>query len=230
MSIWSVQIVGDDFDLDDLPEWFKFGELKVVKEANGYYLYSSRFSSAKDAKEVRSIAEKLIQIMLGIAMLLRSDLIPFKIGNVHSQNQDGSNKTVYFEVHIKASFRGKGKFSVLINGIEQKTNTSKAAQFFDVADNGRNVEDALRILAEKKLDWSNLSKIYEIIQSDIRCNPYKAGLTSKKEETRFTQTAKTKRHPRTKTDPPKRPMSIQEAKKFIISIINKWIDSKITPA
>lgn len=236
MSVWSVQIVGDNFDLDDLPGWFNSNELKVVKEANGYYLYSNRFSSVKDAKEVRIIAEKLVEKMLGAAMLIRSNLKPFKLGNVNRQNEDGS-KDIYFKVSIKASTRSKATFGVYSNGVAQKANTSKAALIFDVADNDKKVEHALRIWGKEPHDWINMYKILEIIESDVGGKIYQEGLANKSEVDRFTQTANSvealgdkARHGIKKVPLPKKPMTIQEAQYLIRSLINKWIDSKVSSA
>lgn len=84
---------------------------------------------------------------------------------------------------------------------------------------------------DNQYTWVNMYRIYEVINSDA--NIIKHGWSTKKTVKDFTRTAnspqvlgKEARHGSSKEEPPKYPMSLEEAKEFINEIFNKWIKHK----
>lgn len=232
MSTWSVQISGDNFDLEDLPEWFKSPELKVVKESDGYYLHSNHFDSAKDANEVRILAEKLTENMVGAAKLLRPDFQPVKLGSVDRENDSGG-KNIHIFVSDTINVRSKVRARLSVNGGVQKPSIPKPTTWLSIAYNEEKVEHALRIWGKEPHDWINLYKILEIIESDVGGNIYLEGWTNKSEIRRFTQTANSfeilgdeARHAKENVPAPAKPMTIQEAQQLFRELLQNWIESK----
>jgi hypothetical protein len=234
MSKWFVQIAGDKFDLEDLPNWFNSSGLTVVQEADGYYMHSSHFDLAKDSNEVRDLAEKLAEKMLGAARLFRPDFQPVKLGAVVKENEAGG-KDIHISVSDSIIGRNKGRASITFNGVEQKPSTPKPALWLNVAQNYEKVAHALRIWGKGPHDWINLYKILEIIESDVGGKIYQERWISKPEVTRFTQTANSAealgdaaRHAKKRIPPPPKPMTIQEAQHLIRELLKKWTESKKT--
>ena len=88
------------------------------------------------------------------------------------------------------------------------------------------VGKVFKIFGKESLDWTDLYKIYELIQEDIKSNICKTGWTTDNEESRFTQTANYYRHGKSKFTLPDNPMTLEQADSFISYIIQKWLDGK----
>ena len=76
--------------------------------------------------------------------------------------------------------------------------------------------------------------MFEIVQSDVGGKIIKAGWATKAEVERFTHTADSAvavgddaRHGHEKFQPPKKPMSLADAKDLITRILKSWLDSKL---
>lgn len=85
--------------------------------------------------------------------------------------------------------------------------------------------------SENPYTWVNLYRILEVIDSDK--DVVDNGWSNRTEKNRFTHTAdnpgasgKDARHGFRKYDPPRNPMTLDEAKEFICNIFDKWIKYK----
>ena len=96
MPNWLVQLTGEKFDLEDLPNCFTAPELKVVEEFDSYYLKSELFDLLQDANEVRVLAEELRDRMVGAAKLARSNFQSVDLGAVIRREEDGKRNVYLF--------------------------------------------------------------------------------------------------------------------------------------
>jgi hypothetical protein len=232
MSNWSVQITGDKFDLEELPGWFNTPELMMVKESDGIYIHSSHFDSSKDSNEVRSLAEELIEKINGVSKLYRSDFQPLKIGAVVREKEDGS-KDIHLSVSDSVIITCKTRVKLSGNGDEHEPSVPKPITWLNVAQKFEEVSHALRIWEKGPLDWINLYKIFEIVESDVGGKIYQQEWITKADANRFSQTANSAealgdeaRHAKQHVPAPPIPMTLQEAQHNIKELLIKWIESK----
>ncbi len=116
--------------------------------------------------------------------------------------------------------------------VESPRQPSDLEQAIPILMGNNDVADAVRIYC-KEQSWSNLYKVFEIIESDIGDKYITYGWATKKDAERFTRTANSRlaigddaRHGHKKFAPPKNPMSLYEAKSLIRNILINWIRSK----
>ena len=233
MTEWSVQLCGDKFDLEDFPKWFKSPDFQVVEETDGYYLKSIHFEHLTEASSVRTKANELIEIIIGIAKLSRPNLAEIKLGSITETTQHGKRK---HHIFLASSINIRSKVSsvtLLVDGKAEPNNMPRPTQWALVAEKNQLVRQALQYWVANHKEWNNLYKILEVIESDVGGEIYNNNWVTKPGVKRFTQTANSysalgnkARHAKNKIPSPAKPMNIKEATNFIKALLEKWIDSK----
>jgi len=233
MPRWSVQLNGDKFDLEDFPEWFTNPDLQVVEELDGFYLKSVLFEPLEDAESVRSLAQELLERLIGAAKLFRPNLVPVELGPVVQQRKDGQKR---HHILLVSSLTMRSKVSSVklnVNGNDDTLDVPRPAIWASVAKDSEKVRQALRYWTKGTDSWFNLYKILEVIESDVGGEIFSSKWASKAAVNCFTQTANSyetlgddARHAKSHIPPPSNPMNIQEAKQLIKSLLENWIESK----
>jgi hypothetical protein len=97
-----------------------------------------------------------------------------------------------------------------------------------------NVEKVLRLHGSPE-SWATLYKIFEVIEGDVGRLILDLKWITKAQKTSFTQTAQSPqvigdeaRHGRQKQEPPKEPMTLQQASDLITRMTHQWIDYKLS--
>jgi hypothetical protein len=92
------------------------------------------------------------------------------------------------------------------------------------------VEAVLRVLGRDSLDWYDLYKLHELVQLESG-DPVAKGFIQRSILQRLTQTANSAdaigdaaRHA-PKFRAPTKPMSLDEAKKHVLGLVKKWLNS-----
>ncbi|MFC1453068.1 hypothetical protein ACFLSJ_06945 [Verrucomicrobiota bacterium] len=104
----------------------------------------------------------------------------------------------------------------------------------DLPPNDSNVDTALRILAQRQLTWSELYKLLESVQADQGSDyPITAGVTTEAQLRRFKHTANSMaaigddaRHGPKSQQPPSTPMTMDDARDLLRSILKHWLAEK----
>lgn len=222
---WAVKIFGK-IDIDELE--FKYDNsrnLSIIKIDNDYYIQSEMFEQSDNPEEIFNLAKDLV-------ILIRSAI---KIANDIDANlyvdmvRNLETKCSYIFVFDTGNMIDR--VSVLNNTYEVEGENKLFSNIIDASFSNDNVNKVLRLIEYEGLeDWGNIYRILEIIQADI--NIIEKGCCSKKEIRNFKYTANSPeaignmaRHGCFKGDSPEHPMSIVEAKEFILRIIKKWINS-----
>jgi hypothetical protein len=112
---------------------------------------------------------------------------------------------------------------------------SPVALLVNLGQHNETVEKVLRLAGKEVQDWTNIYRIFEIIQDETgsAVNQWQ----SKPTITRFTRTANSVaavgdearhgiQHGIQKDEPPEEPMTLAEAQVFISSLISKWLERK----
>jgi len=236
MPNWSVQLFGNRFDLEDLSKWFTTTDLQVVKESDGFYLKSDLFETIEEAEHVRTLAQEMLQRLVGAAKLFRTNFMSVELGEVTRQ-EDDKQRHRYVSLSASIVVRSKTSSILTVNGREETPpKVPLPAVWAAVAKDDKKVLQALRLWANNPDSWDNLYKILEVIESDVGGAIYCNGWVSKTEVRRFTQTANSAealgdeaRHTKRHVPPPPRPMTIKEAIQLMKALLQKWIASK-TPS
>jgi hypothetical protein len=217
MKEWLVRIGGDQFDLQELPALFNLPGATVLEEGGIYFLKSTTFNSLPNADEVLKTAIYLLEVVNGAAILHLENFLPVRFQNtIIGIDQDGKRHSFGF---------GYGTGRPILKSAQKP---AKVASWITKAGQDKNVADALRYLCDQ--NWVNLYKIFEIVQNDVG-DIGKRGWVARKDINRFTQTAQSKetlgdaaRHASKKFKPHPQPMSLQEAKHFIRTLLLNWLN------
>ncbi len=236
MTKWLAQLRGCDYDLQDLQEILSSHNPQIVREDGDFYLMSKDWDQLQDEQEVYDKAKGFTESLDRAAFIHFRDTSPLAVGLIVRIDDNGSLQKFAFiqgsahgRARVKGSIRAIGPNGQPIETEQEHTiiKTLRASQ------QHQSVGDALRFF--RKGDWSSLYKAYEIVEDHL---PKNQGITSngwltKTSIERFTRTAQSRyaigdeaRHAKQKYAPPRKPMSINEAKALIGDLIQKWIEAK----
>ena len=97
-----------------------------------------------------------------------------------------------------------------------------------------NVEKIVRLYGST-VSWDTLYKVFEVIRGDAGSLIEDLKWRSKAQQRRFTQTAQSPqiigdeaRHGYQKQEPPKKPMTLQQASDLITQLTHRWIEHKLS--
>lgn len=228
-----VELLGDASDLEDLSKVYGSPELTICKEDDvGFVLKSTDFDSLENASAVDKKASEIVELINGA-----------------SQIALGSNKALAVGVIIKVDDKGKkqrhniGRVNITLPmpRVDMTIKTSDGtlyeinqaaliAGWHRIAKKDKTAEKVLRQLAKNDLDWNKLNIILEDMQGDVSSEIYK--WADKKEVNCFTQTVQDKRHGKSGLNKcgwqeHKNPMNFEEAKSFIMHIVENWLNEKV---
>ncbi|MBN1762727.1 MAG: hypothetical protein JW878_06605 [Methanomicrobia archaeon] len=235
---WYVEITGESFDLEELSKSLNSPELCITQEGNAFILKSTDFNILKDANEVRTRASEILSLINGSARLALEMRKPLEVGSVVEITDDGKRR-LFDLIEFAGCCFGRVSVSTTIvkaNGTVQEQESHQADPIVDwiaIARYDTNVATVLRLF-NKNLDWVNLYRIYEVIESDVGGidNIIEEEWTTKRTIKRFKYTANSpdaigdeSRHGK-KLMPPKDPMTFPEARSLIKTLAHKWLSSK----
>jgi hypothetical protein len=224
-------LTGHEFDLECLVDLLRSGDVRVVKEGDQFYLTSPALDAAgDDAASGHDIAQRLLTQICGVARARDPD---FKNVKLTGRYQDGELTHVVgltATLEIRAQIRAAG----VVAGDDVPPQPSPAgAKYLTVAGANRDVAEVLEIMSAEPLNWTDLYKIYEIIQDTGMLETVtQTASISNRDITRFTRTANHQeasgadaRHARLSQEPPSNPMTIEQARGMIGRLVTAWMDS-----
>jgi hypothetical protein len=225
MAKFSVRIRGDELDLRALAEHLNSTYVNVSKDEDGhYYLRSSDFETAVDNAAVYDYALELITRINRVAtLLLGENYFPIEYDSLFYLGDDGR---IYQAVGRSLSTVHKTRSKYL------PTSAEEMKSLLILTEHNQDVADALRFFM--KDDWGNLYKAWEMARDAAggQQQLIDKGWANKQEQTRFTRTAQSRaelgdeaRHAAKKYTPPTNPMLKNEARSFVRSTLQAWIDS-----
>jgi hypothetical protein len=227
---WRVQLVGHEFDLEDLPQWFTSPRLTVVRDSDAtYWLESTDWDHLTEAVGVRAEADRRIPELNGAARLMKSSYRNVQVGG-HVVDRETSNQHAVVVVDT-VEVRSKAMpVQVLVDGRVVESPSPAADRWMAVAAGDADAHEALAIWGSRPRDWVNLYRLYEIVKSraDIVANGWATG----KELSRFTHTANDPalggpeaRHGRFATGSQPKALSLDKAVALIERVLTAWLNS-----
>jgi hypothetical protein len=226
---WRVELEGDKFDLEEIQRQLVGGEHLVVEEEGRFYLKSPAFVDLKDSTEVREKAEEIVELLNGVAKLTIGLMKPITINSVVRIRDDGK-KDLFVTVSNSITIRYK-----ILSPNSSSPEKTNAQRFLELAEKDEKVAQTFKIINKNpKMDYYPLLyNLFEIVQDDLGSKITEMRWTSKKEIGRFCRTACSPkilgleaRHAIQKHLPPKKPMFLPEARRFIRELLLKWLEYK----
>lgn len=229
---WKARLKGDSFDLDTLTDLFSEGDPTIAADEEGYFLQSSTLDGLTEATAVKERADELLDNVNGVARVLDPS---YRNVELDGKFDSDSGRSVVIEIGT-ATARARVGAVVVQTG---ETNTSHPAprgpRYVALAAVDADVAEALGYLAAS-VDPATLFKVYEIIEHDVGSwrEIREAGWASRNEIARFKASVNRPevsgtdaRHARYAGTPPGDPMNQAEARRFLIDLLHRWMDSKL---
>jgi hypothetical protein len=103
-----------------------------------------------------------------------------------------------------------------------------------LAQSDESVSRALRAFAQGGVRWSDLYHAFEIVQASVGSRMYDKGWIAREQANLFSWTSNSPdavgeqaRHGHQRNEPPQNPMSEQDARPLIESLVRAWLDWKV---
>jgi hypothetical protein len=234
MPEWLARLKGHGFDLEELSDHFRSPERNVTKDEDGhYYLRSIEFDSMANDEAVRERALELVELMNQAAKYHAGDgYRGVELDGITRTDEDG-NRTHY--VTLLSSLEARSRMSAKLTVVRESDSAdtprppSEGESMVTLAERDARVADALRFFARG--DWVNLYKAWEVV-GDAAGGAHVIvtnGWADRDTQSRFTGTAQSKdelgddaRHASGKYKAPKNPMTLDEARAFVKSVMEAW--------
>jgi hypothetical protein len=244
MTIWQIELEGNDRDVKFLAEVFTTGPRKVFRDdrGSGYLYESDSFRSCLTPQEVEQLAEGELAILSGILRLERDARDGLKYGAVVRPNPSGG-RDVFVNIHESLQVRFEvGALTVVVTDAagtliaEPPLPPPRSKVLLERAVADTAIAKVLRLLsASDAMTWVGLYRIREVIEDDVggRHVLEKQGWGSVDDLKRFKHSANSvqvggdkSRHGKEPQLPPKNPMTSAEAEAYVKCIVQAWLASK----
>ena len=230
-----VELTGDESTLKTLSETFKNKkeDFAITKKDNSYVLTSEKFKHMNDL-EIRKKANEIIKKLNKSVKLSLEPRKPIIAKSIIKD--EGKRKNVTFFANTLRIVMKPYSPTVLTDkegNVLRRYPHDFIKEVYNLTEKNKNLSDALEIYDPNSLDPREYYKIFEIIRKDVggEKNFSKIIGFSINEIDRFRQSCqhpeavglKKSRHAVPKGEPPKKPMSPEEMKRFIKISLEKWI-------
>ncbi|MDP2200808.1 MAG: hypothetical protein Q8K07_02225 [Methylicorpusculum sp.] len=237
---WQIQIQGWPSDLEHLALHFTMPPIRVARdEQNGGFIYeSSAFSDCATSQEVLHVAEQELAVLSGVFKTARGAHEPFRSGAVYRQNEAGGRDVF---AHIREGLQVRceaGEVTMTItdsqgNVVNKPNPPPRTRLLAQLASSDVAVAKVMRLCVDKDSEsWVGLYRIYEVVEADVGGQKAFAshGWGSINDLKRFKHSANSvtvagdaARHGKESEQPPKQPMSLDEAAALIGYLVQAWL-------
>ncbi len=225
------RLQGHEFDLGTLAELFREGDPAVATDHEGYYLsFTAPDGLLDDGARLSDAASVLLRRVNGVARTLSSDFRP--VGLTGRFDDEAGRQTAVVLVDSVETRTRVNSVTVSVGEEQPPPPPARGPGYVQLAQTHPDVAEVLDILgnADPAPDWAELYKIHEIMLDNVP-GFYQRGWVTKDQISAFTASANRKevsgdlaRHARLKGDPPKRTMTLVEARQLIGSLVTTWLD------
>lgn len=239
---WEVSVQGRDGDLQYLARHFGSSPIVVARSESdeAYVLRLDTFGACKASAEVLELAERQLVILSGILKLVRNSTESLKAGAVFRRRNGGRDVFVHVRDTIKVHIEmGEPVMTVTDaegNVVSKPEVQAPAVRTAAISARDAAVAKAMRLLAAADAGtWVGLYRIYEVIESDVGGQAVlgQKPWGSETDQDRFKHSANSvtvagdhARHGKEYRQPPKDPMTLEEAGAYVDGVLKGWIASK----
>lgn len=233
---WEISLVGDDWDIGNLVELLARRRLdfEISKSnRNTWVLRGGRLERLDSAEDVCAEAAILLSWLNGFLQIFDRPIKRITFDSVDEILIDGTRRSsLLASSNVRA--RSRASCTVLRDGVPVVDNTSSllekaVGQAISNPDVGR----VLEILNFEGVTWVNLYRAYEVMEQALGGrNGVRKIVGTGKNVDRFARTAHSTqsvglhaRHGVQKEQPPSDPMTLEEARGFILDLFRAFVDS-----
>lgn len=238
IASWIVPLVGQRFDLEDLPLWFAGLDVRVESRDNNFVLVIPARIVGDNYEPVRAFAEEQLALINGIGRLLSSSYRPISLaGNLFGVDTAGAVRNTVVAVGTAEMRVKAGLVRVVIGDELQPDPTEGAASpLIRAASRFPRAYDALIIIGRPNLTWSELYLLFELVEAEVGSQMFELAWISRSDADLFTRTANSYsvlrsngRHGKDRGDPPTQPMQYVLAVTLVRDLILAWLSHVGTP-
>ncbi|MFA4860136.1 hypothetical protein [Methanoregula sp.] len=232
---WIVGLNGDELDLQELAKVWNCPEITIEKDNTSYVLKSTHFASLTSDQDVREKAnELLIPLNAGIKLELDSPK-PVEITHTIQINPNGTRIALQLCYEV-VGVRNLTQIATFTKeGIKEVYNPADpVVSLFNLAQSDSQVAKICQYVNLDLNSWFTLYNILEILEED-KFKPIMRNGCHKGKADDLTRTANSykilgskSRHAKRNNAIIKNPLSLPEARSFIMMLIREWLDEKRT--
>lgn len=249
MGEWRVYLAGHKYDLQELISLFQTHVIEVSQETDSekFYFSESHLNSDlwAEAKNemIRQKAEELISVINAIAVLQDSSFQPVKFDGLSYVSDDGSKSTVVFLETIQSRSRFFPPTVVIDGAVSDSLQKRylEIARLIELANHNTDIAKAFRLYGSLEPSWRNLYLVLETVekavggQGNLLKQTWLTDISGMKEAIElFKHTSNSyaaigaeARHAKESIIPPETPMTIDEARTVIRTLLNEWVKTKL---
>lgn len=236
MSRWMVKLVGERFDVEEFPRLFHAGDVHAIDEPDGsVFLVGEALEKFTDARDVHAAADAALSKMFGVASLLVRNLRrPALSDSPQRERADGSRDITVLLSGVEARIKG-GSVGLTIGSGPARSEPTDGERLMSMATQYPALDGALELWGNGIPTWPRLYRILEEVERYLGAPVNRTGFCADALRSRFTQTANTSasgldsRHASGRFESPANPMTIDDAKSFIRSVLLVALDGTIQP-
>ena len=230
---WEVQLTGASTELRMLADTFTGGEIQIAQSGQEYVLRSAQFELLDSATSVRQCAIELVTALSSSVRLMLGAREAIGVGAaVYRVGPDGKRGATFVLIGHVVSHERVLPLTV-VHGTQSHRPADPISAWLPLIRPDSVVAEALRLRDADALDWVDLYRLYEVIESDVGHLMRQLGWASQNELKRFTRTANSvaavgdkARHGVEQSDPPPKPMSLAHARALIDRVLRAWLEWK----
>jgi hypothetical protein len=236
---WEVQLTGDNADLQMLAEAFTSPDCRIEIRTEESVISSTDFDPLVSAGEVREMAKEIARALSGSSRLVLGSRRQLEVGAVYQVRDDGKRNITVFPEPGVLHLRGM-PVTLSVTRSDGQVEVNRPAdpitEWLPLIQRDPLVAKALRLRDEHSLNWVELYRIYEVIESDVGSSQMiKLGWITKARLKQFTHTANSvaaagdaSRHGRERTAPPPTPLPLREGRALIDVLLLAWLTWKVS--
>jgi len=232
---WEVRVTGSKVVLGQLFDVLKDREPRLVRDGETFVLRATEFRSLADSGSVLARAKKIVEVLSGFARLELQSVESLEVSSVTRLRADGLRD--YFLDAEPGRYRVTGvPISIVVQRADGTAEGRKPAEgiaiWFPKAVLDPAMSQALRLRDSADLSWTDLYRIFEVIQAGLgdESGSVARGWATPDTVRRFRHSANSvavagdrARHGVERTEPPARPMTIDEARGFVDGLLRHWL-------
>jgi hypothetical protein len=229
---WIIPLVGDHFDLEDLPLWLAGQGVYVAERDGAFVLVIPAAIIGDNYEPVRAFAEEQIELINGVGRLLSAAFRPLSLAD-KLFGVDAAGTVLHTVVAVNpAEMRVKASsVRVVLGGkVQPDPREAVASPLLRAASLSPRARDALTIVGRPTLTWSELYLLFELVQADVGGQMFDLGWISRGDANLFTHTANSYstlrsdgRHGKDRGEPPAQSMPHGAATSLVRGLVLAWL-------
>jgi hypothetical protein len=229
---WWIGLKGEAMDVGAIADLYT-GSVEVSAVHDDTWLRVGDLGEARAPTDALERGEELLALLNGGAQIYYGNHVEVTATCVVERVEHGcSHRTTIVRVGSAISRSRVGTPTLLVKGVEIAPAPPPPRKWFQLALVDEDAASVLRLLRRTDLSWSELYYIYDLIVGDVG-SVRDLGWATKAQTDRFRRTANSRhavgdasRHGREVHQPPRNPMTIDEARAWIRELGRLWLDAR----